>query len=339
MELLDLSGFTANTFRKTMNRSTKQWALGVGLAMTGMLTGCNRPNANGELEVSDTPTTGKLTLTVDETFQPILQAETDTFQELYRYAKVVPQYKPERDVVKDLLENRARVIVLSRELTPAEAASLEREQLVPKTTRIATDGLAVILHPSNPDSLLTMAQLRAIFTGKSSRWEQVSGKTQPKLGEINVVFDANRSSTSRFVQDSVTRGTALTSRIFASKSNPALIDYVATHPGAIGVIGANWISDRDDKTVESFLKKIQVAGIAAGSSPSPDDYLQPYQAYLALKTYPLRRNLYMISRDARAGLGTGFISFVAGSKGQLIILKSGLVPAIGQTRIVNTAAQ
>ena len=317
----------------------KQWVLGTSLAITGLLAGCNRPNDKGELEVSDTPTTGKLTLTVDETFQPIMKAEIDTFQELYRYAKVTPQYKPERDVVQDLLENRARVVVLSRELTATEAASLEREQLVPKTTRIATDGLAVILHPSNPDSLLTMAQLRDIFTGKSTRWEQVSGKAQAKLGEINVVFDANRSSTSRFVQDSVTRGAALTSRIFASKSNPALIDYVASHPGAIGVIGANWISDRDDKTVESFLKKIRVAGIAAKSSPTPDDYLQPYQAYLALKTYPLRRNLYMISRDARAGLGTGFISFVAGSKGQLIILKSGLVPAIGQTRIVNTASQ
>jgi phosphate transport system substrate-binding protein len=67
--------------------------------------------------------------------------------------------------------------------------------------------------------------------------------------------------------------------------------------------------------------------------------LQPYQAYLALKTYPLRRELFVINREARTGIASGFASFVAGTKGQLIILKSGLLPATGQTRIVTTSAQ
>jgi len=155
-----------------------------------------------------------------------------------------------------------------------------------------------------------------------------------------VVFDANRSSTTRYVQDSITRGAALTKRVFAAKSNPALLDYVATHPNAIGIVGANWISDRDDAAVQRFLKRVRVAGISKSNNPaSADDYLQPYQAYLALKTYPLRRDVYIISREGRAGLGTGFASFVAGTKGQLIVLKSGLMPAIGQTRIVTTTKQ
>ena len=305
------------------------------MALSGLLASCNRPDKNGTLEVDDTPTSGKLTVSVDETFQPILKAETDTFQELYKYAQVTSNYKPEQDVVQDLLSNKARVAVMSRRLTANEEAQLTKEQVIAQTVQVGTDGLAIILHPSNPDTLLTMAQLRDIFTGKTTRWEQLNGKKT--LSDINVVFDANRSSTTRFVQDSVTRGAALTSKIYASKSNPALIDYVATHPNAIGVIGANWISDRDDKKVEAFLSKVRVAAIAAKASANPDDYLQPYQAYLALKTYPLRRNLYMISRDARTGLGKGLVAFVAGSQGQLIILKSGLVPAIGQTRIVSTA--
>jgi phosphate transport system substrate-binding protein len=183
-----------------------------------------------------------------------------------------------------------------------------------------------------------MKQLRSIFTGQNERWSQVSGKKG--LGEIDVVFDANRSSTTRYIQDSVTLGTPLTKRVFAAKSNPELLDYVATHPDAIGVVGANWISDRDDAAVQSFLRKVRVVGISALDNPkSPDDYLQPYQAYLALKTYPLRRELYVINREARTGIASGFASFVAGTKGQLIILKSGLLPATGQTRIVTTSAQ
>jgi len=310
--------------------------LGVMLLLLGAFSGCNRTDKNGELQVEDTPTTGKLAISVDETFAPILTTEVDTFQKLYQYAKVTAKYEPEEDVVRSLLDGTSRVVVLSRDLNTKERAKFEKDKIIPRTVRIGTDGLAIIVHPSNPDSLFTVSQLREIFTGKTARWEQVNGKKG--LGDINVVFDANRSSTTRYVQDSITRGTPVTPRAFATKSNPALIDYVATHPSAIGVIGANWISDRDDKAVETFLNKVQVAGIAASSGSKSDEYLQPYQAYLALKTYPLRRNLYMISSEARTGLGTGFISFVAGPQGQLIVLKSGLMPATGQARIVNNAA-
>jgi len=206
--------------------------------------------------------------------------------------------------------------------------------------------LAIVLNRANPDSLLTVAQLAEIFTGKTANWSQVSGKKG--LAAINVVFDANRSSTTRFVLDSVTRGTALTKRAFAASSNPALLDYVATHPNAIGVVGVNWISDRDDPTAMKFLNKVRVASITSRPNPTVNDYIQPYQAYLAEKTpeqlaehaelqnYPLRRSLYVISREARAGLGTGFASFVAGKNGQLIFQKSGLLPAQMQARIITT---
>ncbi|GAA4001432.1 substrate-binding domain-containing protein [Hymenobacter fastidiosus] len=298
-----------------------------------LLPGCNS-GGPGAAE-TDTTTSGRISISVDETFAPIVTSQVDTFQKLYQGAKIQAAYKPEQAVIQDLLDNKARVIVVARQLTPAEKAEFDRIKLVPTTIKLATDGLAIIVHPSNPDSLLTLAQLRDIFTGKTSTWSQVSGKK--KLNGINVVFDASRSSTARYAQDSVTRGVPLTQRVFAAKSNPALLDYVATHPSAIGIVGANWISDRDDAAVQSFLKKVRVVGISTSPNPQkPDDYVQPYQAYMALKTYPLRRDVYIISREARAGLGTGFASFAAGNKGQLIVLKSGLVPAVGQTRIITT---
>lgn len=309
------------------------------LALTGTfltVAACNRnPDANTGPD-DDTSTSGRINISVDETFEPILKSHIDTFQQLYIYAHVTAAYKPEDDVAKDILTNKVRAVVLSRQLNANEKAQLEKQMLIPRTTHIATDGLAIILHPSNPDSLLTTAQLSAIFSGQKADWKQISGKGQSR--DIDVVFDANRSSTTRYVQDSITRGAALSKRVFAAKSNPALLDYVATHPNAIGIIGANWISDRDDAAVQRFLKRVRIASISADANPkSVDDYYQPFQAYLALKKYPLRRELYIISREGRAGLGTGFASFVAGTKGQLIVLKSGLMPATGQTRIVNTS--
>jgi phosphate transport system substrate-binding protein len=310
-------------------------AAGTLLLLSGLLaTGCKQGNPADR----DTPTSGRLSISVDETFEPIVRAQIDTFQKLYQSATVTAAYRPEEAVMQDLLANKVRAVIVSRQLTEAEKANFKKQTITPRVTKIATDGLAIIVHPSNPDSLLTMKQLRAIFTGQTQNWAQVSGKKG--LGDINVVFDANRSSTTRYVQDSVTQGTPLTKRVFAAKSNPELLNYVATHPDAIGVVGANWISDRDDSSVQSFLRKVRVVGISALDTPkSPDDYVQPYQAYLALKTYPLRRELYVINREARTGLGSGFASFVAGTKGQLIILKSGLMPATGQTRIVTTSAK
>ena len=68
-----------------------------------------------------------------------------------------------------------------------------------------------------------------------------------------------------------------------------------------------------------------------------DDYFyQPYQAYLATKQYSLIRSVYTISREPRAGLATGFASFIMSDKGQKIFLKAGLMPANAPVRIIQT---
>ncbi|MDB5233065.1 MAG: phosphate transporter substrate-binding protein PhoT family [Hymenobacter sp.] len=328
-----------------MNKRAQLLATGAAAVLVSAIAvvSCNGPGSPG---AQDTPTSGTVAVSVDETFAPILQAQVDTFAKLYPNAHVNMSFQPEEKVMVDLINDKVKAAVVSRELNAEEKADFVKQNIVPRTTRIGIDGLAIVLNRANPDSLLTVQQLGDIFTGKTSTWSQVSGKKG--LDAINVVFDANRSSTARFVRDSVTRGAALTTRVFAATSNPALLDYVAKHPNAIGIVGVNWISDRDDPAAMKFANKVRVASITARPNPTPNDYIQPYQVYLAEKTpqqlaehpdlqnYPLRRNLYIISREARAGLGTGFASFVAGKNGQLIFQKSGLLPAQMQARIITT---
>jgi phosphate transport system substrate-binding protein len=316
------------------------------LALTAsLLPACNSKGSSAE-EATDTPTSGRVAISVDETFAPILEAQVDTFQKLYTDAHIKTTYQPEDSVMLDFLNDKVKLAVISRELNADEKAELIKQNMLPHATKIGIDGLAVILHPSNPDSLLTLTQLRSIFSGQTTNWKQVSG--QSKVGDVNVVFDANRSSTLRFVRDSLLRGQPLTKKVFAANSNPEALDYVAAHPNAIGVVGVNWVSDLDDPKVRGFLRKVRVAAITARPNPTKDDYIQPYQVYLApkppellrdhpdLQNYPLRRDIYIISREARTGLGSGFASFVAGQKGQLIFQKSGLMPANVQARIVTT---
>jgi len=319
------------------------------LLSVAALPGCQPADrsAGRSEDATDTPTSGHVPIAIDETFAPVLASQVDTFQKLYPDAHLATSYQPEDSVFLALLNDRVKVIVATRQLSADEKKELDKQAMFPITTKVAIDGLAIVLHPSNPDSLLTLTQLRGIFSGQTARWAQVSGRN--KLGAINVVFDANRSSTSRTVRDSLLRGGALSPRAFAATSNVKLIDYVATHPAAVGVVGVNWISDFDDPAVRGFLRRVRVASITARPNPQPGDFIQPIQVHLAFKTpkllqehpdlqnYPLRRNIYTISREARAGLGSGFVSFVAGQKGQLIFQKSGLMPANSQARIVVTS--
>jgi phosphate transport system substrate-binding protein len=294
-----------------------------------IIAGCNRAGT-----ITDTPTSGNLKISVDESFAPIIDSHVYTFQKLYKYAKIHASYKPEGDVVKDLLTDSSRVIITSRLLTPNEMRYFEKIKITPRVNKVAVDGVALIVNPNNPDTLLTMAQLKEIFTGRANNWKKLNPES--KLSDLTIVFDNNNSSTARYILDSINLKQPLPANTFAAKSNPALVDYVAKNPNAIGVLGVNWISDFDDSTAIGFLRKIKVVAVSAKNNPaSNDEYYQPFQGYLAQGTYPLRRNLYVISREARAGLGTGFASFMAADKGQRIFLKSGLLPATMPIRLVS----
>jgi phosphate transport system substrate-binding protein len=281
----------------------------------------------------DTSTTGTIGISVDETFQPIIESQVHTFEGIYKYAKINAQYKAEGHVINDLLNDSTRIAIISRKLNAEEKAVFDQRKLTPRYTKIAIDAVALIVNNKNQDTLLTMNELRDILTGKITAWNQLN--TDSRLKDIAIVFDNNNSSTARYMRDTLMAGQPLPATATASNSHSALIDYVAKNENAIGVIGVNWISDRDDTTSLNFLSKVKIVGVSAEENPiTTDSYFQPYQAYIAQGEYPLRRFWYIISTEGRAGLGTGFASYVASDKGQRIILKSGLVPATMPVRIV-----
>ncbi|WP_162053619.1 PstS family phosphate ABC transporter substrate-binding protein [Pontibacter pamirensis] len=285
-----------------------------------------------------TPTSGNTNISVDESYQPIIESQVNTFEGIYERADIDAAYKPEGEVVKDLLNDSTRIAIISRELTADEVATIKQNQRIPRSTKIAIDAVALITNPNNPDSLLTLDEVKDIFSGRVKDWSELERSTGS--GEITIVFDNNNSSTARYVRDSLTTDQKLPQNTFAANSHQALIDYVAQNENALGVIGVNWISDLDDTTAVSFLNRIKVVGISEDPAPlTTGSFYQPYQAYIAQQAYPLRRNLYIISTEGRTGLGTGFASFLGGDQGQRMILKSGLVPATMPVRVIGLRNQ
>ncbi len=276
-------------------------------------------------KATDTATYGEINIAADESFKPIIEAQLGVFGSEYYNAKINTFYLSEGRAFQKLIRDSVRLIVVSRKPNDNELNYFKSQKIVPKINKIATDAVALIVAKSNTDSLLTMSQLSKIMTGQISQWNEINKNS--KLNNIGIVFDNNNSSNLQLLK-SIFNLTTFTSNVASAGSNEKVIDFLQSNPNTIGVIGANWISDTDDPEVKQFLKKIRIIAISSKENPTQKDYISPYQGEVFLKNYPLSRDIYTISRESRTGLGTGFNAFIMGERGQRIILKAGLVPAI-----------
>jgi len=301
----------------------------IALMLTAsFLEACQPYNRSGE-----SMTSGSLRAGIDESFTLLMQSEVDVFHNDYPNAKVEALFMPEADVIDALMRDSIQSAVITRDLTEEERAAFRNRQKLPESARIATDGIALIVHRENPDSVLRLSQVDSLFRGTISSWSEVGEEHQ---GEpVRIVFDNNRSSNARYIRERFLAGAEFPANCFAVHSNSDVIDYVSKNKDAIGVISVAWIADREDSTSQDFLSRVRVIGIIDPSNlDKPSMPRKPYQAYIWDKTYPLRRDVYAIRTSARTSVGTGFVSFLRGERGQLIIHKMGLVAEQTPARII-----
>ena len=275
--------------------------------MAVMITACQNTDTPNTLR------TGKVNIVVDETFAPLIADQAYVFESTYTESKLNMIYRPENDVLKLFLTDSVRMAILSRELTSNEAKFYENKNIKLRVNRFAIDGLALIINRTNLDSLVTVEEIISVMQGKKSQIK-------------NLVFDNPNSSTVRFLKELAGVKELPKSGIYALNSNPEVINYVIDNPGAIGVIGINWII-QPEEDMEEVVKGVKILGVKnLPGKPGSDGYYKPTQNDLAEEVYPLTRNLYIVNGEGKSGLGTGFATFIAGERGQRIVLKSGLLP-------------
>ncbi len=294
---------------------------------------------------TDTPTSGIAQITVDECFAPIVQEQIDVFESQYNEAYIIPTYTSETQAFDLFMKDSIRVIIAARELTPNETQIIKDRKQQVRSQKYATDAIALIINKANPDSLLSVADIKKIMTGQVRTWKELNPNS--KLGEIAVTFDSPNSSTVRFIRDSICKDMPLGNNLKARSTdsiraidlgertpNQLVIDYVAANPNALGIIGVNWISNPNDPKNLSFIDNIKVVSVSKADKATVENSFKPYPAFIALQEYALSRDLYIIISDVRGGLPSGFVNFAAGEKGQRIVLKAGLYPAYQLTRVV-----
>jgi phosphate transport system substrate-binding protein len=278
-------------------------------------------NSKPKSEELDTPTTGTIPLAVDEVVQPLAEQLVISFIARYPKANLITKFAPEKDAAMMLINDSVRNALLTRKLTKEEEAFFAAKKFGIEQVLLASDAVAFVVNKTNTDSVFTKDQIRRILLGQDTLWSQIQpGNT---LGRIRVVFDNAGSSNIRYLSDTLLNKQPLSQNCFAVQTNQAVVEYVNEHPEAIGVVGLNWIGDKDNE--EDISRKKMIVLAAVGDSLSTAQ--TPHQSALALHTYPFCREVWFVKIGKRPGLGTGFASFAYSEVGQLIVQKAGLLAA------------
>ena len=262
----------------------------------------------------DTPVKGTIHISVDESFKPVIEEQLLVHHSSFPNTHIEVSYKSEAACFRDLQSDSTRMIIVAKGLTEAEAKVFEDNlSYKPQYGILAYDAVVAVVNKQSNDSVFTIAQLKEILSGQKNITAVMDGK--------------NATSTVRYLQDSVMRGTPFGKNVVAAAGSEKVIETVSNNPGMIGFVGLSWVADSYDPKQVAQLKKVRTALIECVKCEEKDVFAKPSQASLAYGEYPLARPLYYILKENAAGLGTGFMNFMSLERGQLIFRRSFLVPA------------
>jgi len=277
---------------------------------------------NNDGSVQQSYTSGLEQILVDESFAPIIEDQEYLFESTYPSAKLDLLMKSENELLNLFLSDSIQVAILSRLLTPQETKYFESKNIKIRVNRFAIDGIALITKSPAKDSTVLVEDIIKVLKGNASAIQ-------------SLVFDNANSSTIRYFKELAGVNRLPSNGVYALKSNADVIKYVHENPGTIGVVGVNWMVQPPTE-LESIVGDLKILGVKNISGQAGSDaFYKPTQNDIALGLYPLTRSLYVINCEGGAGLGTGFASFIAGERGQRVVLKSGLLPDSIPSREIN----
>ncbi len=273
-------------------------------------------NAKKATYYNDTPNSGTINISVDESFRPVIEEVISVYEGTHPGTKIIAHYKPEAECFKDFYSDTSnRMIIVTRGLTRQESRFYtDSLGYTPFSDRVAWDAITIVTNKNNTDTLYTLDDLQQLLQGKKGNAKKV-------------VFDGlNATSTVRFAIDSILHGSNFdTSVVKAVKNSKEVLNYIAANNDAIGLVGISWIGNPEDTAQVKMLNKVKIAYVECKVCDSTP-YVKPMQQSINSKRYPLVRGLYYIVKENFDGLGSGLAGFLKYERGQLIFRRAYLGP-------------
>lgn len=216
-----------------------------------------------------------------------------------------------------LINGTVDIANASREMKESEFEEARANGIEPVEHVVAIDALAVIVHPDNPVSQLSIGQLSDIYTGTITNWQEVGGND---AAIVLLSRETNSGTHVYFLEEVVRRGDEEGEAIFAPQtilmpSSVGITSELRRNPNAIGYDGLGYV----DPEHEKILSVAQ-----DGQSP----YIFPSVETALDGTYPLARNLYMYTAGEPTGPIADYLAWILGPAGQEIVIELGFVPVM-----------
>ena len=197
----------------------------------------------------------------------------------------------------------------SREMTDKEKSKAATQGRSSREWKVALDGLAVVVHPSNPVKRLTMAQLSQLYAGEIRKWKELGGTDR---AVVLLSREVNSGTHVYFKEHVLGAGKEFAPEALLMPSSQAIADEVKTNPDAVGYYGMG------------YLNPLNAAVAVAKTAEGP--YVVPSEENVRSGAYPISRPLFIYSAEQPQGLVKAFLDFVKSPRGQEIVRETDFVP-------------
>lgn len=206
-----------------------------------------------------------------------------------------------------LLNGSTDICEASRDMKEKEYNLAEKKGIHPYRVSVALDGIAVFLNEACPVQELTFAQLKDIYTGVTTNWEDVGGPDE----RIIVYGRENNSGTYAFFKEHVLDGEDFTPYTQTLPGTAAVVNAVAKDKNGIGYGGIAWATG------------VRYAAVAAKEG---DEAILPTVESVSDGSYPISRDLYWFFNGKPEGELKKLVNWALSEAGQKVAADIDYIP-------------
>lgn len=292
LQLSDMRRFAARDSHRWRPPLARHAARACLLSLAGLtavlLAACGNPQGAA-------PTAINLRVTGSTSLGPVLEELAQAYQARHPNVLVDVRGGGSAAGLEALRNGRADLAAVS--WRPADERLPDSIQAVP----IARDGIAIVVHPKNTVPGLTLLQLRALYRGETLDWSALAGAG----GETVIISREDDSGTRAAFETLAMAGERVTLNALVMPTSQAVVDYVASHRGAVGYISTGALTD--------------------GVRAVPVEDVAPTESAVRSGTYNLGRVLYLYTPKPAPPATRAFLDFVLSPAGRVIVARH-LVP-------------
>ncbi|MBW0435130.1 phosphate ABC transporter substrate-binding protein [Leptospira yasudae] len=262
-----------------------------------------------------------ITVTGSETMHVMLQMIGLEYSRKNSGVQVVVHGGGSIEGIEKLFQSKTDIAAASRPLTETELKEFDSKGKF-ESLAVAYDGIAIIVHPSNPVRKISLENASKIFAGEITDWSKVGGKP----GKIDVVIRNDKSGTAAYFETHVLKQKDLGIKNFEARKN---VGYVKTAKVVADNDAMAAAIDGNQNTIgfmgmgsALFENKGRVRALEYSLS-GKEPFVVPSIENVYNRKYELSRGLYLFYLSDHGQKIDDFITYVTSEEGQKTILKSG----------------